>query len=505
MNTAELQATNGKRRSGPYKRLQTPPWSQESVDRFKQFDLRATRDLSSRRLGRESARGFLRVIALLVGDTAVALGAYSATLSLLGIQNAETLYLAPRLVVSVLLAQAAAGTYRGGRAHGEYSLVLVGVVLATAVRVFVDSLYNATGLSFQAHLLTGVILAAGLCIWRFFLSRSIRYAYSRGVGLKRMLIVAERDRAFDVLERFQSADEPRVRQMGHISPVPNDPTALGTIADLAPLIEELDISYVLVASELPRGTFEQVVHTCFMHGAAVSVVPATLTAVPCRITSRDLLGWPLLELEAPRAHLFQVATKRAMDIVLSSIMLVALAPFLGLIACAIRLESRGPIVFRQARPGLGGKRFAMLKFRTMRPDAEQLLHNDPVLFKRYIENDCKLPPSEDPRITRIGTFLRRTSLDELPQLWNVLCGDMSLIGPRPVVGPELDQYGDLVRTVLGVRPGMTGYWQVAGRSNIVFPERAHMDVYYVTRWSLGLDLKILFLTLPAVLRRQGAH
>jgi exopolysaccharide production protein ExoY len=503
VSTAELQ-TSSKRLSGPYKRLQTPAWSRDLIS-AKGIDLRATRDLASRRLSREWLRTVVRISVLLVGDARICMLASVATMRLLGLPAAGEMYIVPRLIVFVLFGQAAAGTYTAGRAHGGYAEVLLGSVAAVGARMFVESLYSVSGWPVHANWVLGVLLAFGLCVWRFAVSRTLRRAYATGIGQRRTLIVADRERMIEVIERFQSADEPRLRQVGHISPEPDqDSSALGSIDDLARFIEELDISYVVVAGSLPRDKFERVVHACFMHGTAVSVVPGTLTALPCKITSRDVLGWPLLELQAPRLHMLQVAMKRGIDIVAASLLLLVLAPLFGLIALAIALESDGPILFRQSRPGLGGKRFWMLKFRTMRPDAEAILERDPALLKRFLENDCKLPPQDDPRISPVGALLRRTSLDELPQLWNVLRGDMSLIGPRPVVGPELEQYGEWVSTVLGVRPGMTGYWQVAGRSNIVFPERAHLDIYYVTRWSLGLDFKILALTIPAVFRRSGA-
>jgi lipopolysaccharide/colanic/teichoic acid biosynthesis glycosyltransferase len=202
--------------------------------------------------------------------------------------------------------------------------------------------------------------------------------------------------------------------------------------------------------------------------------------------------------------MLQVTVKRTMDIIVGAVLLALLSPLLTLVAIAIRVESRGPIFFRQYRPGLGGKVFPMLKFRTMRPDAEAVLKADPELYRRFLENDCKLPADEDPRISPLGRFLRASSIDELPQLINVLRGDMSLIGPRPAVGPELRHYGEWKSIVLGVRPGMTGWWQVAGRSKVQYPERAHLDIYYVKHWSLALDFRILLLTLPAVLRRSGA-
>ena len=161
------------------------------------------------------------------------------------------------------------------------------------------------------------------------------------------------------------------------------------------------------------------------------------------------------------------------------------------------------------RPGFSlghrGKFFDLIKFRSMRSNAEEVLRNDPLLQRTYIENDFKLPENDDPRVTRLGRFLRRTSLDELPQLLNVLVGDMSLVGPRPLVGPELEKYGSRIPTLLSVKPGMTGRWQVSGRSSIPYPERAEMDLEYVRNWSFLGDLWILALTLPAVLIRNGAH
>jgi lipopolysaccharide/colanic/teichoic acid biosynthesis glycosyltransferase len=147
----------------------------------------------------------------------------------------------------------------------------------------------------------------------------------------------------------------------------------------------------------------------------------------------------------------------------------------------------------------------MFKFRSMRVDAEDVLTADTELYERFLRNGCKLPEGEDPRITRVGRFMRRTSLDELPQLLNVVLGDMSLVGPRPLVGPELANYGEGVPTLLSVRPGMTGRWQVSGRSAIAFPERAEMDLEYVRNWSFLGDLWILVLTPAAVLLRTGAH
>src|SRR5690606_9616350 len=164
-----------------------------------------------------------------------------------------------------------------------------------------------------------------------------------------------------------------------------------------------------------------------------------------------------------------------------------------------------PAVFRQERIGLGGRTFAMYKFRTMRADAEEQLHADPELWARYVANDYKLPAEMDARITPVGRFLRRSSLDELPQLLNVLAGSMSLVGPRPVVPGEIAKYGDRAEAYLSVRPGLTGAWQVNGRSTVDYPDRVALDVEYVRTWNLWRDVTILARTPRAVISARGAH
>ena len=196
--------------------------------------------------------------------------------------------------------------------------------------------------------------------------------------------------------------------------------------------------------------------------------------------------------------------KRALDLLL----ILGTAPLtvpLGLVtALLVRLTSHGPVLFGQQRVGLGGSRFTMYKFRTMHRDAEALLQQDPSLWHDYVANGYKVPAELDRRITPLGRFLRRSSLDELPQLLNVLAGQMSLVGPRPVVPRELENYGDRLAVYLSVRPGITGAWQVNGRSTIDYPDRVDIDAEYVQRWSVWLDVKILLKTPIAVLSTRGA-
>jgi len=197
---------------------------------------------------------------------------------------------------------------------------------------------------------------------------------------------------------------------------------------------------------------------------------------------------------------------RAVELTITTVAVVFLAPLMALTALGILLTDAGPVFYRQKRVGRGGRPFYCLKFRTMSVDAEErlkeLLAND-ACARREWERSQKL--RFDPRITRIGAFLRASSLDELPQLFNILRGDMGLVGPRPIVAAEIERYGIHFRHYCAVRPGLTGLWQVSGRSDVDYRERVVMDVAYVRAKCVTLDLKILFATLPAVVMRRGSY
>ena len=193
--------------------------------------------------------------------------------------------------------------------------------------------------------------------------------------------------------------------------------------------------------------------------------------------------------------------KRLIDLIGASVALVLLSPVLIAAALAVKLYDGGPVVYRRRCVGCDGD-FDALKLRSMRVDADRYLEQHPELLAEFQRN-YKL--NNDPRVTPVGAFLRKTSIDELPQLFNVLRGEMSLVGPRMITRPELDKYGDKRDALLTVKPGMTGYWQVAGRQEVEYGDRVEMDMYYIRHWSLGLDLQILFKTPWKVLKREGAH
>lgn len=199
-------------------------------------------------------------------------------------------------------------------------------------------------------------------------------------------------------------------------------------------------------------------------------------------------------------------SKRALDLAAAGLLLVMLCPLILAIAVIVRRDG-GPVLFRQRRIGTGGDVFEIKKFRSMAVDAEERLHADPELHAKYVANGFKLPPDEDPRLTRWGKFLRSSSLDELPQLISVLKGDMSMVGPRPIVEPELVEYTCRAAqdAYLSARPGLTGLWQVTGRSSLDYDHRVALDLEYLEHFALWRDLRILIKTAVAVLRRVGAH
>jgi lipopolysaccharide/colanic/teichoic acid biosynthesis glycosyltransferase len=215
--------------------------------------------------------------------------------------------------------------------------------------------------------------------------------------------------------------------------------------------------------------------------------------------SKDARGIPK-PTTAPGRQI-ELAVKRCLDLAGAAILLVILLPVFAVLAALIAIDDGAPIFFRRRVVGKNGE-FDAFKFRSMRRDADEVLKRDPVLRAEF-EQNFKL--KEDPRLTKVGAILRKHSLDELPQLFNVLLGQMSLVGPRMITAPELEKYGPFKQLVLSVRPGITGYWQVNGRQEVAYQERVAMDVHYIENWSLWLDLKILFLTPLKVIKREGAY
>jgi len=202
-----------------------------------------------------------------------------------------------------------------------------------------------------------------------------------------------------------------------------------------------------------------------------------------------------------RQHPVSLLLKRLIDLAGSAVLILLLSPLFLLLALLVFLDDGWPVIYRRRVVGRHGE-FDAFKIRTMRRNADAILNANPAL-KAEFERNFKL--KNDPRITRVGSVLRKLSLDELPQLFNILMGQMSFVGPRMIVAKELEKYGDYRDLVLSVKPGLTGYWQINGRQEVSYEERVKMDIHYIENWSLGLDLQILFRTPFKVLRREGAY
>jgi exopolysaccharide biosynthesis polyprenyl glycosylphosphotransferase len=241
-------------------------------------------------------------------------------------------------------------------------------------------------------------------------------------------------------------------------------------------------------------------------GRIVHVVPALIDAELFRCNLGEIGGVPTVTLETSNPHELEKVAKRLIDITVAAVLLLLLFPVMITIGLLVKLTSPGPALFAQERLGKNGRKFKILKFRTMRADAEKILQTNEDLYKVYRENNFKLPEGQDCRITKLGRILRASSLDELPQLINVLRGEMSLVGPRPIVPKEIEKYGEYASLLLSLKPGMTGNWQVNGRSRLVdYSDRVKLDLEYLRDQSASKDLQILVKTVGAVARMDGAY
>jgi len=263
-----------------------------------------------------------------------------------------------------------------------------------------------------------------------------------------------------------------------------------------------DTVAVLACPEMAGSRLRDLAWDLEKTGTELCVAPALLDVAGPRTTIRPIAGLPLLHMDHPEFSGARLVIKYVFDKLFALVGLIAAAPLLAALALAIKLDDGGPVLFRQTRVGRDGHAFSVYKFRTMVPDAEARKAS---LARDNQQQSPLFKIRRDPRLTRLGTWLRRWSLDELPQLLNVLAGEMSLVGPRPALPEEAAMYGDHVRRRLAVKPGMTGLWQVNGRSDLSWDESVRLDMRYVENWSFMLDLQILWKTWAAVVRGWGAY
>lgn len=329
----------------------------------------------------------------------------------------------------------------------------------------------------------------------------------RGIGLKRILVVGgENDLGRRIMHSIATERSVDARVIGFVDLVKANDFGrfkyLGTIKDIPQIVRQYRVDQIVIA--LPAASHDQmlkIIDLCEKERVQFRVVPDLYQMRLNRVDVETVNGIPLIAVSQVQIKGWNLLVKRVVDVTVAICVLTVFSPLLALIALSIKLDSPGPVLFRQTRIGKGGSRFTCYKFRSMRKDAEEQL---PQLMALNEASGPIFKIREDPRMTRVGKFLRRTSLDELPQLINVLKGEMSLVGPRPPIPHEVAKYEDWHMRRLEASPGMTGLWQVSGRSEIPFDEMVMLDIYYIENWSLAMDLKILLRTIPAVLNCGGA-
>ncbi|MCL6437780.1 MAG: exopolysaccharide biosynthesis polyprenyl glycosylphosphotransferase [Rubrobacteraceae bacterium] len=447
-------------------------------------------------IGNLLSSGVLRrpasVLILLLIDA----GSLGAALSL----ASGSLHLVPVLLAVLVPVFVSCGMY--GRASSRRNPgTLVGALLLWAALVVAGAhFYPESGLPGEEAVAAVVLFGLLSIPLRLLYERGLDTVYRRGIGLIPTLIVGDeagRERLRRLLDlapgAYTPAGEAGLTPQGRVD-----------IDELRRTLEESGAKLVLLAGaeRLPDDNLLEVLQSVRLRGVQMWVVPGALGLMRLRPSVSRSLGVPLLDVRYPRLDNFQRTLKRALDLALSATGLLALLPLFALVALAIKLDSPGPVLFRQRRVGADERVFTCYMFRSMYEGAEEQQEEleeaneaDGILFKIR----------DDPRVTRVGRFLRRWSIDELPQLINVLKGEMSLVGPRPLPLRDHGRMKEAHKKRLAVMPGMTGYWQINGRDSLSFEEMVRLDLYYIENWSLSFDIKIIILTIGAVLRRKGAY
>jgi exopolysaccharide biosynthesis polyprenyl glycosylphosphotransferase len=418
----------------------------------------------------------------------------------------------PALVLTMLLWTTCSWMYQlyephvGRGAAGEVaraSRALAMLAVAVAAIAFVMKEHAVSRLVVAVYFAVAFVLIVGGRVASLALAR----VTVAGPNARRYAVVGTGGMAREIVESIAAHPEWGLRFAGFVrldgtrdrsrGPV------LGALSRLGQILEDEVLDMVVFAVPRERlADVERGMQLCEEQGVEVRISLDILRFGTGNMTIADFDGVPMLAFTRTPSGAIALAAKRAFDMAAGALVLLALAPVFAGVALAIRLDSPGPVFFRQRRVGLNGRIFHMLKFRSMYRDAEERL------AALKAQNEMSGPVfkmKDDPRVTRVGRFLRKTSLDEFPQFWNVLKGEMSVVGPRPPIPAEVREYKRWQRRRLSMRPGITCVWQVSGRNNIDFDHWMEMDLDYIDRWSLWSDIAICLKTVPAVLSARGAR
>ncbi len=382
------------------------------------------------------------------------------------------------------------------------------LLFATAAVIVVFFLFRP---AFFSRLMFGYlfVLSVGtLSISRLIIRLIAAWRHHRGLDIENVVVVGSGNTAKMLMQQMHASSGLGLRLLGFVDDTRENGRdfgrfqRLGAVDELDELCERHNLDRVFIA--LPPGAAEtaaQAIASCRRVGVSITIAPDLVELQTGRIDADNIAGIPLVTLTPSSITGFRSVQKRLLDATVATLALVVLSPLVLIVTLAIKLDSHGRVLFKQKRVGRAGKPFNLYKFRSMVEDAEELRKE----FYPDTQSELLFKRRDDERRTRVGRFLRKTSIDELPQLINVFRGEMSLVGPRAQVPEEVALYDSWAQNRLEAPPGMTGLWQVSGRSNLTFEEMVMMDTYYIGHWSIGLDLKILARTIPAVIRGDGAY
>ena len=448
-------------------------------------------------------RRFFRVVGLHLIDASL-IASVVWVLGFVNAAHAQARAYIPALIVVVLAGLNAAGSYSSGDRRRDRKRLLYGVSFGVFILAFLATVPPTIPLGLAFLLEFGVLTVVALSVGRMAVDQLVRQAYRRGFGLRKAVVIGNLDEVGRAIRQLR--DDRNIDQyfLGHITPEDDpDPASLGSLGETRRIVDAMDVQEVIVTRPLTGPQMREISEICFESGAALYVMPSVSGGAAFRTEPMRFGECTLLQLHPARLELPALLVKRCFDLTCAAILVVLLAPLMLLIAVAVKLESAGPVFYRSERVGLRGKHFQMWKFRSMQagaPDlAVELAH-----LNIYRSGAFKIP--NDPRVTRLGRILRRYSMDELPQLFNVLRGEMSLVGPRPPLPSEVADYKPHHFERLSVIPGITGPWQVSGRNLITdFDQVVRLEGAYIRSWSLLLDGKILLRTGAVVVRGNGAY
>jgi exopolysaccharide biosynthesis polyprenyl glycosylphosphotransferase len=394
----------------------------------------------------------------------------------------------------------------------EYSRIFNAITIGSVYLVFLDFILRRDESISRGWLLLfwlfGVILAIGV---RFTLRRVVYWMRNHGHLLSPTILVGADQEGIALLENLRQWRHSGLSIIGFVddgrppgSVVEESMRVLGRIEDLERLVQAEKVAEVIVATgSLTREQLLELFRLASWNpNLKLRLSSGLFEIVSTGLHIKELASVPLIEFNKTRITGLNAVLKSILDILIALVGLVVLAPFLSLIAILIRVDSPGPVIYRHRVVGAHGKEFDAFKFRTMDQGNHKVFIEHPELGQQFEEN-YKL--KDDPRVTRLGRFLRTYSIDELPQFLNVLRGEMSIVGPRFISPPEMEKYGRWYINLFTVKPGITGLWQVSGRSDISYEERVRLDMYYIRNWSIWLDIYLMISTIPAVLTKKGAY